>query len=338
MSVRRFYRSTARLLVPVAVVSVASVVSGAGTAFAGDLEGHMPGAGSSGPAITVAKPVVPRGLPSGIEKTAAYVGVSSCDPRSKPGVVALGKLLVRTYPGTYYGIDRTCGATPSSEHNEGRAIDWMVSVRKPIQAAQARAVIAWLLAPDATGRSAANARRLGVMYVIWNNKMWRGYDPAGGWREYRGCSKKTAKSSDTTCHRDHIHISLSWEGAMSRTSFWTKKVATRDYGPCRPRDLNWAAPYRVARGTPCPSYPTVKAPAGASALRKTLTAYSGQVLRRGSTGAGVRAVQQAVRVGADGNYGPATAKAVTAWQRAHGLTADGVLGHDTWRALLKATR
>lgn len=282
--------------------------------------------------------MLPRGLPTAIERTAAYVGVSSCDPRSKPGVVALGNLLKRTYPGTSYGVARTCAATPSSEHDEGRAIDWMVSVRSPLRAAEAKTVIGWLLAEDTAGRTAANARRLGVMYVIWNNKMWRAYDPDAGWREYQGCSKKTARSSDTTCHRDHIHISLSWEGAMSRTSFWTKQVAARDYGPCRPRDLNWAAPYRVARAAPCPSYPRVKAPAGASALRKTLTAYSGQVLRRGATGAAVRAIQQAVRTTADGSYGPATATAVTTWQRAHGLPADGVLGHDTWRALLKATR
>ncbi len=283
-------------------------------------------------------PATPPAMPAGIESLAGYVPVTSCDPHAKPGVNALGKLLVKAYPGTSYGIDRVCGSSPTSEHNEGRAIDWMVSVRNPARAAQAGAVLKWLLAKDAAGNPYANARRLGVMYIIWNNKMWRAYDPSSGWREYRGCTTKPARSADTTCHRDHIHISLSWEGAMARTSFWTKRVAAPDYGPCRPRDLNWAAPYRKPNPTGCANYPRVAAPAGASPLLRTLTAYSGQVLRTGSTGGAVKAVQQAVRTTADGRYGRGTAAAVATWQRAHGLTGTGVVGFTTWRALLKASK
>jgi len=290
------------------------------------------------PAQAVAPPATPPTLPAGIESLAGYVPVTSCDPHAKPGVTALGRLLVRTYPGTSYGIDRTCGSSPTSEHNEGRAIDWMVSVRTPARAAQANAVLTWLLAKDAAGNPYANARRLGVMYIIWNNKMWRAYDSGSGWREYRGCTTRTARSSDTTCHRDHIHISLSWEGAMRRTSFWTGRVAAPDYGPCRPRDLNWAPPYRTARTAPCPWYPRVTAPAGAPALLRKLTAYSGQILRRGSTGGAVRAVQEAVHTTADGRYGAGTASAVAAWQRAHGVPASGVMTQTTWRALLKAIK
>jgi hypothetical protein len=39
-------------------------------------------------------------------------------------------------------------------------------------------------------------------------------------------------------------------------------------------------------------------------------------------------------VAADGDYGPLTRRAVTAFQRAHGLTADGVVGRATWGALV----
>lgn len=39
--------------------------------------------------------------------------------------------------------------------------------------------------------------------------------------------------------------------------------------------------------------------------------------------------------GADGDFGPATEKAVRAYQKAHGLDVDGIVGTKTWGALLK---
>ena len=50
-------------------------------------------------------------------------------------------------------------------------------------------------------------------------------------------------------------------------------------------------------------------------------------------GHGVRAVQQALGVQADGVFGKGTAKAVREFQKAHGLKADGVVGPATWKAL-----
>jgi hypothetical protein len=65
-------------------------------------------------------------------------------------------------------------------------------------------------------------------------------------------------------------------------------------------------------------------------------------LKPGDTGASVKALQRALaRLGfsagaVDGQYGPSTTKAVTSFQRAHGLTADGVLGPKTLAALTTA--
>lgn len=212
-------------------------------------------AATSSTTVTAPAPAVPAGLPTTLEQLASYVPANSCDPKAKPGTTKLGELLTATYPGTTYGISRTCGTDPlpTSEHYDGRAVDWMTSVRDPQGKANAQALIAWLFAADDAGNQYANARRLGVMYIIWNNRIWGSYRAADGWRAYSNCATATSVADDTRCHRDHVHLSLSWEGAMARTSFWTRSVAAPEYGPCRAADLNWAAPYgSKIRTTPCP--------------------------------------------------------------------------------------
>jgi len=81
--------------------------------------------------------------------------------------------------------------------------------------------------------------------------------------------------------------------------------------------------------TPGESLPTDSATVPAS----TSTAHRYPVLRKGSSGPSVVWLQQQLRVPADGSFGPATERAVKAFQSAHGLSADGVVGHDTWAAL-----
>ncbi|GAA4888408.1 peptidoglycan-binding protein [Streptomyces coeruleoprunus] len=62
-------------------------------------------------------------------------------------------------------------------------------------------------------------------------------------------------------------------------------------------------------------------------------------VQSGRRGAAVKAVQRQLvdngaRVAVDGEFGPATAAAVKAFQQAKGLAADGVVGARTWTALL----
>ncbi|MGZ6903089.1 peptidoglycan-binding domain-containing protein [Oryzihumus sp.] len=297
-----------------------------------------PAGDTPGEARSPIAPRVPSGLPSEIEELAEYVPADSCDPTVRRGTKELGQLLVGTYPHTSYQITRACGADPlpTSEHYDGRALDWMVSVRTRSQKAEAKTVLSWLFATDKAGHRYANARRLGVMYIIWNGRIWGAYDAKEGWRPYSSCASHPGVAYDTTCHRNHVHISLSWEGAQGRTSFWSKQQAAPDYGPCRQPDMNWAAPYTEVNPTRCPTYPRVVPPAHASPLEKVLTAYSGMRLHRGATGPAVTAVQQAVGLTGGGTFGPKTAGAVKGWQRAHHLTASGVVNIPTWRTLLEA--
>jgi hypothetical protein len=297
---------------------------------------------ASAGAATAPAPPTPKGLPAAIEGMARYVPETTCDPHIRPGTRKLATLLAHTYAAygaTHWASTYACGTDGSpSEHYDGRAIDWMVDIHNTKQHAAATAFLAWLLAADKAGDAAAMARRLGVMYVIYDNRMWGSW--GGGWEDYNGCEAKKMQAAAyaNSCHRTHVHISLSWDGAYGRTSYWTKKVATRtDYGPCRPKDLNWAWVYTTPNYAGCPHYPTVTAAKGASATKKALVTYSGAAVHSGSQGPAVTAVQRALHVSASGSFGASTTRAVKVLQTAHHLPASGVMNPATWRALLART-
>ena len=64
-----------------------------------------------------------------------------------------------------------------------------------------------------------------------------------------------------------------------------------------------------------------------------LLPYWGTVLKRGSTGAAVKALQKGLRVTVDGSFGPVTESAVKAVQLKARLTQTGVVGTLTWKAV-----
>jgi peptidoglycan hydrolase-like protein with peptidoglycan-binding domain len=291
-------------------------------------------------AATVRVPATPAGLPAAIEPLAPYVEQVSCDPRLRSGAVNLARLLAttyRSYNATSWASPYACGTDGNrSEHYDGRAIDWMVSVRNAQQYAAAKAALGWLLASDRAGHQAAMARRLGVMYLIYNNRMWGSWD--GRWHDYNNCAHRTSRADDNACHRTHVHISLSWNGATGHTSFWTKRVAATDFGRCRSADLNWAYLYGRPNPVPCRSYPLVVAKSSASLTKKALVKYSGAAVRWGWRGPAVTAVQRALHVSQTGVYYAATQAAVRLFQSRHHLVVTGCMNTPTWRALLAAER
>lgn len=61
------------------------------------------------------------------------------------------------------------------------------------------------------------------------------------------------------------------------------------------------------------------------------------LLKVGSKGDEVKKLQEKLRLGVDGSFGPGTEKAVKSWQSANGLTADGIVGAETWGKLFADT-
>ena len=292
-------------------------------------------AATAATAALVVAPSTAFAAPAAVEGFAPFVGQASCDPTTKPGTVAFASYVLDQYDvGRSGGTVRECSRGGASEHKEGRAWDWMLNAAKPAEKAAGDEFVAWLTAKGPDGKVGYNARRLGVMYVIWDKQWWPSYRADDGWLPYRGASP----------HSDHVHVSLSWNGAMKRTSFWTGRVSPTDYGPCRAVAGQFAPVHRQPRLTPCPkpapapaSSPTAR-PAVATPVSGPvgpLSSYVTTTLRLGSHGPAVKALQTRLGLRADGAFGPGTRSAVVAFQASRGLTADGVVGRSTWAALLQ---
>ncbi|WP_432509765.1 LGFP repeat-containing protein [Kineococcus sp. SYSU DK001] len=187
----------------------------AALAGAGLLALSVPAAASAAPPDL--RPAVR--LPAAVDDLADYEGATTCAP-VQPGTERFRDLLLAAYGKQTIGTHRACPAdgAVNSEHHEGRALDWMLDAADPADAATAAQFLDWLLADDAE-----NARRLGVMYVIWDGQVWKSYRAEQGWQPYTGPNP----------HTDHVHLSLSHRGAAGETSWWTGEV--------EPVEAHWVA-------------------------------------------------------------------------------------------------
>lgn len=259
-------------------------------------------------AYAFAPPAPPsKTLPSALDVAVPYQGQTICDPRPRPGTLAFAQLMTSHYQmGSTSLIGRTC-TSGTSEHFDGRAWDWMLSVASPDQYAVAQSVLKWLTGPDAQGRAGAMARRFGIMYIIYNRKMWRSYAPERGWADYSGSNP----------HTDHIHFSFNYDGAAKRTSWWTGVATT--------------------------SYLTTLPPAAGSTT--VVVPIASGVLSYGMRSEAVRQLQ--LRLGnlpTTGYFGDQTKARVIEYQRFVGLSQTGIadlrtqeiLAHRGWRSITAA--
>jgi peptidoglycan hydrolase-like protein with peptidoglycan-binding domain len=249
-------------------------------------------------------PPTPSGLTAAIEDLQPYIGQSLCDPVAKPGVTAFRNLLMATYTDSgSLGIVRDCGAGGQSEHKEGRALDWKVSAYNARQKGEADTVLAWLLKTDQYGNKYAMARRFGIMYMIWNKRIWKAYNPDAGWQAYSGESP----------HTDHVHFSFGWNGAKKVTSYWDRTVAPVDFGLTSPPHV-----------TPVRRFSNLE----------TVRKYGATTLKTGSTGSLVSLIQKNLLVKVvDGDFGPTTAAHVARFQYDQKLPITQKFGPAEWKAL-----
>jgi hypothetical protein len=114
------------------------------------------------------------------------------------------------------------GPHEASLHAEGRAVDWHLNAANPDDRREARRLIELFLAPDHVGTPRALARRMGLEEIIWDCSYWSA--GMADFVAYRPCLSKHGEVrkhvSPTIAHRDHLHLGLSKDGAMRRTSFW----------------------------------------------------------------------------------------------------------------------
>lgn len=154
-----------------------------------------------------------------IEDYAAYQPQTKCLRKARPGILLLSDHLVMRGGGRG-GIFRPCASGGPSEHKESRAFDWMLDAAKKKDRRTARAFLDEIFATDPDGNPHALARRMGIMYVIWNDRMWssyRGFQPT----KYLSSScKKPKKCSKTLRHRDHVHISITRKAAKGNVSWY----------------------------------------------------------------------------------------------------------------------
>jgi hypothetical protein len=112
--------------------------------------------------------------------------------------------------------------------------------------------------------------------------------------------------------------------------------AAVDYYETRPRPRRAPAParpdepWRLGAMTPSQLLALQRTAGNQAVVARLQDSYAG---RRGYSPTLVREIQKVVGVKEDGDYGPATTRAVAAWQRAHGLPGDGKAGPATLAAM-----
>jgi uncharacterized protein YgiM (DUF1202 family) len=110
----------------------------------------------------------------------------------QPNAVRVHRAARARFPSilTYYGVRKDI--TP--DHPAGRALDLMLPKYKTTSGRT--------LGFSVANWARANARSLGIKYVIWDQRIWNIQRAGEGWRPM------ASRGSDTANHKDHVHITV----------------------------------------------------------------------------------------------------------------------------------
>jgi uncharacterized protein YgiM (DUF1202 family) len=118
----------------------------------------------------------------------------------KPNAITVHRAMRARFPQiSVYG-----GVRPSviPDHEQGRALDCMIP--------DYRSTSGKALGDEAAAWAKANARSLGINYVIWNQHIWNITRDSEGWRYMAD------RGSDSANHLNHIHITVFADGLDPR--------------------------------------------------------------------------------------------------------------------------
>jgi len=232
---------------------------------AGELSGGSTPKGATPPPQPGPAPTPTSDRAAGRVRRGTFTKCASNEQRGARAMADQWKRLTGRKAGTF-NCRPTYAGTPSL-HGEGRSIDLYANANDSAQKAQAETYIAWMQ---------QNAVELQVAYVIWNRRQWSWERRSQGWRPYGGGSP----------HTDHIHVDLSWEGALTPSPLFGGGVPglggapapTPDPSPGPTPNRDQPCPHcsQQPSGAPCGSIASVAEqelrrwhPAGGAALVET---------------------------------------------------------------------
>jgi len=160
--------------------------------------------------------------PGPVDDYASYQGENGCRDRPMKGTKQLAAWINKKFSGGTASASMRACSSSTSEHQDGRAIDWTMDAAKEADRNEVDRFLTKLFAEDADAEAHALARRMGIMYIIWNDHMYRAYgNPHFAKDAYDGCPGRK-KCSKTLRHRDHVHISLSKPGGKAETTWYNR--------------------------------------------------------------------------------------------------------------------
>lgn len=170
----------------------------------------------------------------------------------------------------------------------------------------------WRPASPVTGAQAARAWQLLPELWKYGEGTWRTEKTADRWTTYKAAQTSPGK-------KGVVAYTYSGTSAAAPGPLDTEPAAMRPQAP------------PVPRGPLAPQGPTV--PASAAVAPPAAGMPTLRLTTPRMTGPSVVWLQQRLGIPADGTFGSGTDAAVRHYQSAHGLTADGIVGRNTWAAL-----